>query len=164
MHRTSKYASEWLNNLRKGEEVNLQKTSFVGSIAKGYKYSLVAVSVIGIAMGYFLCFLIQDPAVGMIFGTLGIIALLMLPTYFSYRCYIDKSTLKAEYYIFCFKVTKDVLWKDVEYKVVKRDSKGNALSIRLYNINKKKLIHFDYSIVGFGNILRMAKRVTTLKK
>ncbi len=70
MHRTSKYASEWLNNLRKGEEVNLQKTSFVGSIAKGYKYSLLAVSVIGIAMGYFLCFLIQDPAVGMIFRTL----------------------------------------------------------------------------------------------
>ena len=163
-HHASRYLGELLNNLRKGEEDSLQTNSFVGAIAKGYKYSLLVVSVVGIGMGYFLSVPIQDPSVGMIFGSLGIVALLMLPTYFSYRCYVDKSVLRAEYYILCFKIKKEVNWKDVEYKVVKRDSKGSPLSIRLYNSNKKKLISFDYSIVGFGKVTRMAKRVATLKR
>ena len=164
MNHTSRNLSRLLNNLRKEEEDSLQTNTFVGGIAKGYKYSLLVVSVVGIGMGYFLTVLIQDPSVGLLFGALGIVALLMLPTYFSYRCYVDKSILKAEYYILCFKIKKEVSWNDVEYKIVKRDSVGNPLSIRLYNSNKKKLIFFDYSIVGFGKIVRMAKRVATLKR
>ena len=164
MNHTSQYVSELLNNLRKEEEDSLQTNAFVGAIAKGYKYSLLVTAVLGIGMGYFLTVPIQDPSVGLIFGALGIVALLMLPTCFSYQCHVDKSILKAEYYFLCFKIKKEVNWKDVEYKVVKRDSKGRPISIRLYNSKKKKLISFDYSIVGFGKIMRMAKRVTTLKR
>lgn len=164
LNHTSKYLSELLNNLRKGEEDSLQANTFVGTIAKGYKYSLLVVSVVGIGMGYFLSVPIQDPSIGMIFGSLGLVALSMLPTYFSYRCYVDKRILKVEYYILCFKIKKEAYWKDVEYRVVKRDSKGNPLSIRLYNSNKTKLISFDYSVVGFGKIVRMAKRVASLKR
>ena len=163
-HHASRYLSELLNNLRKGEENSLQGNSFVGGIAKGYKYSLLITAVLGIGMGYFLAVPIQDPSIGLIFGALGIVALLMLPTYFSYRCHVDKNTLKAEYYILLFKIKKEVNWKNVEYKVVKRDSKGNPISIRLYNSKKKKLISFDYGIVGFGKIVRMAKRIATLKR
>ena len=163
-HHASRYLSELLNNLRKEEEDSLQANSFVGAIAKGYKYSLLVTAVFGIGMGYFLAVPIQDPSVGLIFGVLGIVALLMLPTYFSYRCHVDKNTLKAEYYILCYKIKKEVSWKDVEYKVVKRDSTGSPLSIRLYNSRKKKLISFDHSIVGFGKIVRMAKRIATLKR
>lgn len=164
MNYTSKYLSELLYNLREGEEDSLQTNTFVGAIAKGYKYSLLVASVIGIGMGYFLTVPIQDPSAGLLFGLIGITALLMLPTYFSYRCYVGKSTLKAEYYILCFKLRKEVSWKDVKYKAVKRDSNGSPISIRLYNSNKKKLIFFDCSIVGFGKIVRMAKEVPALKR
>ena len=113
-------------------------------------------------IGYFLVS-IQNPTVGMIFGALGMLALLLLPTCFSYKCHVDKNAIRAQYLILCFKVKKEVLWKDVKYKVVKRASNGDALSIRLYNIRNKKLIDFDYSIVGFGKIVRMSKEIPKLK-
>jgi hypothetical protein len=163
MNRTSRYISELLNASRIEEESSITNTAFVGTMAKGYKYSLLATSIIGIGMGYFLSVPIQDPAVGVIFGMSGLVALLMLPTFFSYRCYVDKSTMKETYYILCFRIKKEALWKDVKYKRVKRDSNGNAYAIHLYNINKKKLISFDYGVVGFGKIVKMAKNIPSLK-
>ena len=163
MNLTSRHMSEWLNDLRREEESSLSLNSFVATVAKGYRYSTLIVCVVGIGMGYFLSVPVQDPSVGMIFGILGIVALLLLPTCFTYRCYVDKNTMRATYYILCFRISKEVRWKDVEYKRVKRDSKENAYSIRLYSKDKKKLISFDYTIAGFGSIVRMAKRVSALK-
>ncbi len=154
----------FLNNEREIEETKLPSNNFVGTVSKGHKYSFLAVAIIGIGMGYFLSVPVQDPFVGMIFGTLGIIALLVLPTYFTYRCYVDKSTLKVEYFVLCFKRKKEVHWRDVAYKRIKKDATGNPLSIHLYGTDKKKLISFDYSIVGFGKIVRMAKSVNLIRK
>lgn len=142
---------------------SLSSSSFVGSIAKGYKYALLITSIVGIGMGYFLSVPIQDTTAGIFFGAIGVFALLLLPTYFSYRCYVDKNTIKTRYYILCFKMSKEVLWKDVKYKVVKRDSNGEAYSIRLYNSQRKRLISFDYAIVGLDNIVRMAKKRFQIK-
>lgn len=164
MSLSSMYMSEWLNTLRKEEESSLPSNSFVATIAKGYRYSSLVACIVGIGMGYFLSVPIQDPSVGMIFGALGIVALLMLPSCFSYRCYVDRNIMRETYFILCFRTRKEVLWKDVEYKRVKRDSKGNAYSVRLYSKNKKKLISFDNTIAGFGPIVRMAKRVPALKR
>lgn len=164
MKRTSRILSEMLNNLRRGEEDNLPAKSFEAAIAKGYKNSLLIIGIAGIGMGYFLSVPISEPEIGIIFGILGVIALLMLPTYFSYRCYIDQRTIKAEYFILCFKIRKQVLWKDIEYKIIKRNSAGDAYSIRLYDLHKKKQISFDYSIVGFGKIVQMAKNIPALKR
>ena len=163
MNHTSKNVSKLLNNLRQGEEASLSSNSFVGAIASGYKYALVITSIVGIGMGCFLSVYIQDPAVGLIFGAIGVLALLLLPTYFSYRCHVDKIAITTKYYVLFVKVSKEVLWKDVEYKVVKRDSNGEPLSIRLYNSKKKRLISFDYSVVGFEKILKMAKGVPKLR-
>lgn len=164
MNYTSRYLSELLNILREEEENSLQGNTFVAVIAKGYKYSFLVASAVGIGMGYFLTVPIQDYTAGPLFGLIGIAALLMVPTCFSYRCYVDRSILKAEYYILCFRIRKEVSWKDVEYKAVKRDSDGKPLSIRLYDSNKKKLISFDYTVAGLTKIVRMAKRVPTLKR
>ena len=76
---------------------------------------------------------------------------------------MDKIAITTKYYVLFVKVSKEVLWKDVEYKVVKRDSNGEPLSIRLYNSKKKRLISFDYSVVGFEKILKMAKGVPKLR-
>ena len=163
MNHTSRNVSKLLNNLRKQEEDSLSSNSFVGAIASGYKYALVITSIVGMGMCCFLSVCIQDHAVGLIFGTIGAFTLLLLPTYFSYRCYVDKITIKTKYYVIFVKVSKEVRWKDVEYKVVRRDSDGEAYAIRLYNSKKKRLISFDYAVVGFERILKMAKRVPKLK-
>ncbi len=163
MSLTSKFVSEWLNALRIEEESSLSSTKFVASIAKGYRYSMLISCIVGIGMGYFLSVPVQDPSVGMIFGALGIAALFTLPTCFSYRCYVDRRIMKEAYYILCFPIRKEVLWTDVAYKRVRRDSKGNAYSIRLYDKNKKKLISFNHTIAGFGRIVRLAKSMSALK-
>lgn len=163
MNHTSRDVSKLLNNLRKEEEDSLSSNSFVGAIASGYKYALVITSIVGMGMCCFLSVCIQDHAVGLIFGMIGAFALLLLPTYFSYRCYVDKITIKTKYYVLFVKVSKEVLWKDVEYKVVKRDSNEEAYAIRLYNSKKKRLISFDYGVVGFEKILKIAKSVPKLK-
>ena len=95
--------------------------------------------------------------------TMFIAGLLMLPTCFTYRCNVDQCMMKESYYILCFRVEKEVFWKDAAYKRIRRDSKGMAHSIQLYNKNKKKLISFDNTIAGFGPIVRMSKKVPALR-
>ncbi len=163
MNRFTRNLGGMLNEHRRIEENDLRGNSFVGRIAKGYKNCLVATSVFGIGIGCFLAFPMKSPAHGIIFAVIGVVSLLLLPTYFSYRCRVDKFTLQAEYYVLLFKVKKSVRWQDVKYKKVKREKDGNARSIRLYDGNKKKLIFFDNAIVGFEKIMRMAKNVPRIK-
>ena len=164
MSLSSQYLSEWLNELRIEEEASLYTESFVAIIARGYRYSALIVCIVGLGMGYFLYVPVQDPGVGMIFGVLGIVGLLILPTCFTYRCYVDQSMMKVSYFLLCFRVRKEVLWQDIAYKRIRRDIKGKPLSIRLYGRDKKKLISFDNTIAGFGPIVRMAKRVPALRR
>ena len=85
MSLSSRYLTEWLNEARIEEEASLYTKSFVATIAKAYRYSTLIVTIVGLGMGYFLAVPVQDPAVGMVFGTLGIVGLLMLPTCFTYQ-------------------------------------------------------------------------------
>lgn len=164
MNSGAKFLTEWLNELRIEEESSLCAKSFVATIAKAYKYSALIVCIVGLGMGYFLSVPVQDPGVGMIFGLLGIAGLLMLPTCFTYRCRVDQSMMKESYFLLCFRMRKEVLWKDAAYKRIRRDSKGKPLSIRLYDKHRKKLISFDNTIAGFGSIVRMAKHVPALRR
>ena len=164
MSLSSQYMAEWINKLRIEEESPLYAKSFIATIAKAYRYSILIVCIVGLGMGYFLSVPVQDPGVGMIFGLLGIAGLLMLPTCFTYRCHVDQSMMKESYFLLCFRVRKEVLWQDIAYKRIRRDSKGKPLSIRLYDKHGKKLISFDNTIAGFGPIVRMAKRVPVLRR
>ena len=164
MSLSSQHLSEWLNELRIEEESSLYAKSFVATIAKAYRYSILIVCIVGLGMGYFLSVPVQDPGVGMIFGLLGIAGLLMLPTCFTYRCHVSQSMITESYFILCFRVRKEVFWKDVAYKRIRRDSKGKAHSIRLYDNNRKSLISFHNTLAGFGPIVRMAKRVPVLRR
>ena len=164
MSLSSLYLTEWLNESRIEEESSLYTKSFVVTIAKAYKYSALIVCIVGLGMGYFLSVPVQDPGVGMIFGVLGVTGLLMLPTCFTYQCHVDQSMMKESLFILCFRVRKEVFWQDVAYKRIRRDRKGKPLSIRLYDMNKKRLISFDNTLAGFGPILRMAKNTSALKQ
>lgn len=160
----TKYIPKLLDSAARIEESTFPSGSFMGYIGKGYTYGLTAVSVTGIVMGLFLILFIKDYTVGSIFTVLGLAATLLLPTYFSYRCYVDNTALKIEYYILCFKRTQTIMWKDIKYKSTRVSKDGSLLSIHFYNQQKKKTISFDSSIVGFSRITRMAKRKTIAKK
>ena len=110
MNHTSRNLALLLFNLRKGEEEALPSNAFTGRIAKGYRYGLLAASVVGIGMGFFLLVVIRDSVSGTMFGMLGIAATLMLPTYFSYRLYVDKTVIRETYCILCFRKSKEVFW------------------------------------------------------
>ena len=86
---------------------------------------------------------------------LGVAALFILPTIISYRCVVNKIFLKEEYFILFIKFKREVLWDSVKYKKI---IIGRNNSIKLYDANRKKLISFDGATVGFGRIVKMAKR------
>jgi hypothetical protein len=164
MNRAARDLGAFLNESRKKEEESLSSKSFVVTIAKGYRYSTLISCIVGLGMWCWLLFWIQDPVAGWAFGSVGILALLVLPTCFSYRCYVDKTMMKESYFLLCFKVNRKVYWKDIEYKKAKRSFNGEPLAICLHDKGKKKRISFDYTMVGFGKVLKMTKQVPVLKR
>lgn len=160
----SQMITEKLNDMRKEEERKLPAGKFVGYASKGYKYTMLFIAILGTVSGCLISIPGKNPDAGAAIGAIGLLTLLTLPTYFSYRCYVDMHMLKKEYYILCFKIKKKVLWKDVKYKKIKRDSAKEPFSIRLYDASKKKLISFDNGLVGFGKIVQMASGIISFKK
>lgn len=169
-NRLSRDLDLWLNDLRAEEEQSLSSLPFIATVSKGYKRCFLIMAILFITATLFQIIAIQkdgrnsDFSVTILFGAIGIILVLLLPSLFSYRCYVDRTILRESYYILCFKVRNEVFWNDVAYKVIKRDYEGRITSVRLYDIEREKLISFDNMIVGFGKILRMAKNVPGLKR
>lgn len=155
--RSSRLTAEYLNNRRIGEENQMPTGAFHGRIAKGYRYAMALCAILGVGMALLLWNL--DPTAAAFFGLIGILAAVTLPTFFSYRCYMDRGILRVKYFILFFKVKKEIQWKDVAYKKIKRTADGTATSIRFYDRKRKKLISFDHSVVGLGKIIRMANKI-----
>ncbi len=146
--------AELLDSSTKYEELDLPKGEFIAKIGRAYKIALL--------IAVFVCLIIGIPSAilwhedgGYIFLLLGIPAILVLPTFISYRCTVNRISIKEEYLILFFRFKKEVLWESVKYRKIKY---GTNSSITLYDINKKRLISFDGATVGFGRILKMAKR------
>ena len=138
----ARWQEERISAARRKDEKDLSPKNFVGYFSKLSKVLFVVTCFFAIGIGSLLTFFLREIPVGLLFLCLGCIELLYLPTYFSYRCHVDKELIRAEYLIICFKTAKEVLWKDVKYKSIKRNEKGLALSLRLYNANKKKVDSF----------------------
>ena len=98
----------------------------------------------------------EDREIALLFFALGTCMLLLLPTLLSYKCYINKTLMREEYFVLFFKRKKEILWSDVKYKKL---TLGNNKSLKLYDRNKKRLISFEGSIVGFDRILKLSKRM-----
>ncbi len=114
---------------------------------------MAILSGIAIAIG---CPLMFFWDVAVLFFVLGLCMLLLLPSFLSYKCLINKELIKEEYFILFFKKKKIIYWTDVEYKKVKIS--GSNKSITLYDANKKHLISFDELVVGFERVIKLAKR------
>ena len=114
---------------------------------------MAILSGIAIAIG---CPLMFFWDVAVLFFVLGLCMLLLLPSFLSYKCLINKELIKEEYFILFFKKKKIIYWTDVEYK--KGKISGSNKSITLYDANKKHLISFDELVVGFERVIKLAKR------
>jgi hypothetical protein len=68
--------------------------------------------------------------------------------------------MTEECFILFIKYKKEVLWNDVKYQKFRL---GENKSIVFYNENRKRLISFDGTTVGFNQILKMAKRKGIVK-
>lgn len=156
--------SKYLQSSSSAEEGSLPSGAFVAYIGKKVTVSLTLTAVLGIAMGLLLSILGQDFVAGCAFGIVGLLSALFLPTFLSYRCYVDSDVLTESYYILFFRKKREVLWRDIQFKATRTAADGSVLSLRFYNRNRKKLLSFDSSIVGFSRIVRMAKRKSIPKK
>ena len=146
--------SDCLKESAAGEELNLPKGEFVAKMGKGYKIALSVASIVSLAIGIPSIFVWHEE-VGIIFLVLGIIALLILPTMISYRCVVNKISFKEEYLILFIKIKREVSWDLVRYRKI---TTGRNQSIKLYDASGKRLMAFDDAIVGYGRIVKMAKR------
>lgn len=161
---TSKMIDEFIDSQRRTEENKIASNEFIAVQSKGIKYMMLTAALMSTSLSALITFVYQQIDIGILFGLLGVVSLLILPTIFSYKCYIDQVSMKEEYFILCFKVKKEVFWKDIAYKLIKRDKTRNELStIRFYDSERKKLISFDMTVVGFGKIIRMSKKIPKLK-
>lgn len=156
---SSKIISDIMDSSVEKEGRDIPPGKFVGRSGKIYKVSLSIATLLGIIGGAILLSIPEiNNFIGAILLVLGVGALLLLPTFFSYRCYIDNEILAEEYLIILYRRKKEVKWSDIKYKRIDEDEFGKITSVRFYGEDKRKLIDFDNSIVGFQRIVNLAKR------
>ena len=153
-----KLMDEILDNQTEMEELDLPSGNFVATISKGYKILFLLVGLICVLTGIVLLNLVEEVWLSGIIIALGLVCLLFLPTCLSYKGYISRETMREEYLIVFFKVIKEVEWKDIKFKKLKRDEFGEIEGIKFYDENMKKLMSFDKATVGFTRIVKMAKK------
>ena len=156
--------NELINVSAEKEELNaeLRSNEFTARMGKLFKLLLALISPLSIVIGVPV-FLVGDKFVGLLFGIIGLCGLIVLPTLLSWKCTVNKESMTEQYFILFIRRTKKVLWSAVKYKKVSLDTNKNIV---FYSENRKRLISFDGSTVGFNLILRMAKKkgIADLKK
>lgn len=95
---------------------------------------------------------------GIFFAALGMAAWILFEYGLTYRCYVTGESLSESVWILCFRKKKEVRWEEIRCRTVKRDRYGYIRSLRFYNERNRKLLSFDFSVVGAERIARMAKR------
>ena len=153
-----KLIDEILDSQAEIEELDLPSGNFVATISKGNKIALVVASIVGIILGAILWRFEGGAWLSILFSALSLVVILFLPTLFSYKGYINRETMREEYLIVFFKIIKEVEWKDIKFKKLKRDEYGEINTIKFYDENMKKLMSFDKETVGFTRIVKMAKK------
>ena len=136
------------------EELDLPSGEFVARNGKAFNLTLLVASLVSITVGALLLIFLSEK-IGILFLVLGLCLLPILPTMFSYKCIINKTIMREEYLVLCWRRRREISWSDVKYRKI---IIGNNKSIKLYDTNKKRLISFDSTTVGFNRILKLAKR------
>ena len=136
------------------ESFDLPHGEFVARICKPFRLVLIVVLILTACVGLLFSVFINKE-IGYLFLGFSVCLTLILPTILSYKCTINKELLKEEYYVIIFKRYKEILWSNVKYR---KSTVGRNKSIKLYDENRKLLIAFDGTTVGYRRILKLAKR------
>lgn len=153
-----KLIDQILDNQAENEELDLPSGNFVAKISKGTKIIFISSAIAGIILGIIFRYFEGGAWLSALCFALSLAIILSLPTWFSYKGYISRETMREEYLIVFFKVIKEVEWKDIKFKKLKRDEYGDINTIKFYDENMKKLMSFDKGTVGFTRIVKMAKK------
>lgn len=153
-----KLIDEILDNQAEIEELDLPSGNFVAKISKGTKIIFISSAIAGIILGIIFRYFEGGAWLSALCFALSLAIILSLPTWFSYKGYISRETMREEYLIVFFKIIKEVEWKDIKFKKIKRDEYGEIDGIKFYDENMKKLMSFDKATVGFTRIVKMAKK------
>ena len=102
---TGKYINEILDNTVKLEEADLPYKNFVARMGKWYKMLLSIGAAVMILLGLPMYF-IWEPTVGFLCFVIAGLALLILPTMISYKCYVSKRRLKKNTLFFLSRLKK----------------------------------------------------------
>ena len=153
--------SKALQACAESEEVGYSEKTFVAKVSRMHKNMLLmgAVIMLAIAVGITIYVLIIRQwwllIAGAVFWLPGLGILALWFGICTYRCVISEAVIQEEYRILFFKRKRIILWQDVKYRII---HPGMNKYIKLYDANRKRLITFDASIVGFERISRLAWR------
>ena len=144
------------------EALDLPRGEFVARNGKAFNFALLIASLCSIIVGTLLFWLLNEE-IGVLFFALGFCILPIMPTMFSYKCTVNSNFMREEFFVLFWRCKKEILWSDVKYRKIKI---GNNNSIKLYDQNRKRLISFDGTTVGFHRILKLSKRswIVDMKK
>ncbi len=151
----SKSMTEIFELCAEAEGLELPSGEFIARLCGAYKIALAVSSALSVVVGLILLLSEKSEYVAIIFLILGIGLFFLLPTLISYKCTVNKESMREEYYILLFKREKKVLWSEVEYKKTKCK---NYKSVTFYDKNRKQLISFDGYTVGFERIIKLSNR------
>ena len=85
-----------------GEELDLPRGEFVAKNGKAFRMTMLVGAILAVASGALLTFLLREK-LGIVLIVLGCCLALILPTLLSYRCLINKTLMREEYYVLFLK-------------------------------------------------------------
>ena len=97
------------------EELDLPSGEFVARNGKAFNLTLLVASLVSITVGALLLIFLSEK-IGILFLVLGLCLLPILPTMFSYKCIINKTIMREEYLVLCWRRRREISWSDVKYR------------------------------------------------
>ena len=147
-----------LDNSSRKEGENLPNDEFVAKKSTSRKIYYTLLPVLGFVASVICHYIEGEEWISISLLILSIGVIFLLPTTYSYKAYVNREIICEEYLIVFVKVTKEVAWKDIKYKKIITNTYDEVKEIVFYDENKKRLTHFDTEIVGFSQIVKMAKK------
>lgn len=155
-YRSARNTSVWLNSRREWEERKLNKKKFTARYSRATRLSLVVLTGIMLLIAA-IQVLAGERDTAAVILLLTSPMLLLLPTALSYRCEVDGTRMRESWLILCIPRRKEVLWKDIRSRRVRRDQWDHIISIRLYDEKGRKVFSMGRDITGVGLICHMAR-------
>ena len=155
-HDSHRNTSIWIDSRRGQEEQKLSKKKFTARYTSSIRQWSVVLTVIMLLLAA-VQVLAGERETAAVILLLTSPMLLLLPTALSYRCEVDGTGLRESWIVLCIPRKKEIMWKDVRSRKVRRDQWGYIISIKLYNEKGRQVFSMGREITGVALICHMAR-------